>query len=684
MSTLPNVSITTLGCKNCKHCLIYFFPPAQVSINFSRNSALIGPTAYLTQLHLCSWDRVPNNSLSFDTNRVLRWPFVYYTDDNFSRGHPKDQGNDPSFYIQTAPINLNVSSPQVISESPGRPIDVMSNAVDELGNPTWSAIRFNDVIQNTGAVKRFSFRPKFLIFNPMPEHEVVEYAVNVEDYTLTSEVTLTTYKATSLLRETISQRIPFTAKPCPIGYRLERVEGRQTKTCVCNTANNVHLVHCEPDGETYILVPNIWTLLLENSDGSITPGGYRCPTEYCRIIHNTTIGESTYGTVFNSSQPDLQCSCNRSGILCGGCPEGFGYSTLRNRCVTCSSVYALFLVLLVFADIVICTGIVAIAKPLPGWVYPCLFYIQTLPYITENFPVTFNAVQRYLYYISSLLALYFPYDFCLHGTMSALLIYLLRYVPLFVTTPTVLAIICIVYRKKIRFTEWYGVWLLIILTYTQVVHTSMSILNCSTVSGHGLRWYINGDIECFKGGHLPLALLAIAVLLLALLLIPLCALIAFQKLPERVRCFHHLRSPLTKAFKSKVHWWAAIELSRRFLLLLFTIPFPGNYAPAFILMISTTVYLFVQPYRSLVANILEAVLSASTLILLLASSDTAITEGLLFIDLKQLQGFVTDDAKCPDPVRGVTRLTIFLAPFYYLPLFTAVCGIVIAATYYFW
>ena len=654
-----------------------------MSINFSRNAALIGPTGYLTQLRLCSWDYDPKRSSFFDTNRVLRWPFVHYTDDNLSRGHPIDQGNNPSFYIQTAPINLNVSSPQAISEWPGRPIDILSNAVDELGNPTWSAIRFNDLIQNTGVVKRFSFRPKLLIFNPLPEHEVIEYGVNVEDYTLTSEVILTTYKATSLLRETISQSIPFTPKPCPVGYTLETVEGRQTKTCVCNTANNVDLVHCEPDGETYILQPNIWTQLLENSDGSITPLGYRCPTGYCSLIHNTTIGESTYGTLFNFSQPDLQCSCNRTGILCGGCPEGFGYSTLQNQCVTCSNAYALLLILLIFADIVICVVIVAIAKPLPVWVYPCLFYIQTLPYITENFPITFNAVQRYLYYVSSLLALYFPYDFCLHGTMSALLIYLLRYVPLLVTTPTVMVIIGIVYHKKIRFAEWYGVWLLILLMYTQVVHTSMSILNCSAVSQHGLRWYISGNIECFKGGHLPLALLAITVLLLAVLLIPLCALIAFQKLPEKLRSLHHLRSPLTKAFKHELCWWGAIELSRRFLLLLFTIPFPGNnFAPAVTLMIFTTVYLFVQPYKSLAANILEAILSTSTLILLLAGSDAAITEGLLLISSKQLQGFVNDDNKCPDPVRGVTRLTILLTPFYYLPLFTAVCGIVFAVAYY--
>ena len=34
------------------------------------------------------------------------------------------------------------------------------------------------------------------------------------------------------------------------------------------------------------------------------------------------------------------------------------------------------------------------------------------------------------------------------------------------------------------------------------------------------RWFHSGNIECFSGGHLPLALLSIIILLLAHALIP--------------------------------------------------------------------------------------------------------------------------------------------------------------------
>ena len=35
------------------------------------------------------------------------------------------------------------------------------------------------------------------------------------------------------------------------------------------------------------------------------------------------------------------------------------------------------------------------------------------------------------------------------------------------------------------------------------------------------RWYVNGNVECFSGGHIILGVLAIVVLIFCILLIPL-------------------------------------------------------------------------------------------------------------------------------------------------------------------
>ena len=81
-----------------------------------------------------------------------------------------------------------------------------------------------------------------------------------------------------------------------------------------------------------------------------------------------------------------------------------------------------------------------------------LFYIQTVYYTTEHFPITFWDVRKYvsegvyvcvcvcvcggessglsqMLYVASGLGLYFPYDFCLYPAMPALVQFGLKFIP---------------------------------------------------------------------------------------------------------------------------------------------------------------------------------------------------------------------------------------------------------------
>ena len=40
------------------------------------------------------------------------------------------------------------------------------------------------------------------------------------------------------------------------------------------------------------------------------------------------------------------------------------------------------------------------------------------------------------------------------------------------------------------------------------------------------RWFVSGTVQCFSNGHTALALLSIAVLVAALLLLPVCVILA--------------------------------------------------------------------------------------------------------------------------------------------------------------
>ena len=101
----------------------------------------------------------------------------------------------------------------------------------------------------------------------------------------------------------------------------------------------------------------------------------------------------------------------------------------------------------------------------------------------------------------------------------------------------------IYYRKYSKISiQWNGLWLLILLLFTDVVNTSVSILNCPILrdsDGHkemvryhsiGVflfvcilfllqRWFVDGTVKCFTGGHAGLATFAILLLIMCMVLI---------------------------------------------------------------------------------------------------------------------------------------------------------------------
>ena len=88
-----------------------------------------------------------------------------------------------------------------------------------------------------------------------------------------------------------------------------------------------------------------------------------------------------------------------------------------------------------------------------------------------------------IYYVSSALSFYFIYDFCLYNKMSPLISYFLRYLPLFVAAITTTVMFIMRRRLKKHALPWHGLWWIVLLLYTHILHTSMSILNCPILPG---------------------------------------------------------------------------------------------------------------------------------------------------------------------------------------------------------
>ena len=176
-------------------------------------------------------------------------------------------------------------------------------------------------------------------------------------------------------------------------------------------------------------------------------------------------------------------------------------------------------------------------------------------------------------------------------------------------------------------------------------------------------------MKCFNGGHIPLGLLAIAILFTCTLVSPLAVLFSLDYI-KKVRWLHNLVEPLTNPYKEIFKWWSAIDLFRRLLLLTFIVALPGNDYPAiYILLIIIVMIGFCQPYKHWYSNVLEVVFASDVLVLLLLRNTNEIENDLQV--LPQQSGLRRmgrgNREECGD-IEGVTQMAWLLFPFSYLPL----------------
>ena len=443
-----------------------------------------------------------------------------------------------------------------------------------------------------------------------------------------------------------------------------------------------------------------------------------CPSHYCLCTPLNTSGLLKCTNIFDESDPNSQCGCNRTGefwslgwschqfvlcpfagVLCGDCTGGLGFSALLDTCVSCSNAYSTLIVTLVVVDLGIIILILALSKPPPVWLYPVLCHLQLLPYYTTHFPTTFEVVRPYLVYAASALGLYFPYDFCLYKNASPVVVYAFRYIPLLLT---VIAIPITIASRKPNSPRntWHAVTWLLLLIYTPAVHTSMTVLHCPSFPVQNLnltqftsmpRWFVNGNIQCFTGAHVALGLVAIVVLVFSVcvMFLPFVAIYAEKRNLSWCRKLCELAvSAFGNSFNYQ--WWIAVELFRRFILVTMAVWFPrNNYPVIFTLFVFTGVIGFIKPYSSKnigsgdktkkgyyeeAVNILEIFLSSNILTLLLLRNTESVEE-----DYEKLPGAVglgEGYDEC-SPFNGMTDFAILLTPLYYLPLLMGIVAFVV-------
>ncbi|XP_065899095.1 uncharacterized protein [Dysidea avara] len=622
-----------------------------VTFRFRGNSAFVGSAFFIDRLSYCSWNSAAPPF--FSLNETFRWSFMDYSSSNRNFGHDNDT-DDTLLDLQTPPITFSLNNMSNISSYPGRDKVLQLKAYDELNHPTAAIFRFgaNDTNKRMNNIQ---FNPSAQLYQP------VDTGITLR-YTLTSfrpEKSYTVLVTSDAVSRVSEQSFLLYTQVCRPGYTLQNSSAGFT--CKCD--DGILIETCIEDD--IILRYGLWAHYT-GSELFL----YQCPPGYCQC-HRGGSGFSQHDclSIYTANNESLQCDCNREGLLCGRCKEGKGVTTLLNRCTSCIGVGWLLIVILVVVDASVAALVIVFAIKIPSWLLPFLFYTQITPYIMENLTFTFSQGHRYLYFLGSLLSFYFPYDFCLFHEMDAVLAYGLRYIPISTTgIVTVLLFsinkICLIRKWKF---SWDGVWTLIILQYSHVVYTSMSILNCPVIpvtqGDDAGKWYIDATTKCFHGTHAIIGVIAIVVLALAGSLVIFVGLACSEAIfKEQLRNF---TIAVRNANNSQCKWWPSVELFRRILILVVLLPFPGKeIPPLLIMMLIFSIYLyFLSENNQLSRTTLyfETILIGNIIVMLALKSTRYIQRSL-----EETIDPISIDS-CQNS-QVLTKLTLLLLVLYYMPI----------------
>ena len=116
-------------------------------------------------------------------------------------------------------------------------------------------------------------------------------------------------------------------KPCPAGFI--KIDG----ICQCYPFLKQFNIICDIDNHALIRPATVWLQPIHPSNHYGYQVSLHCPFYYC-LPHSSHL---------DFSDPNSQCQFNRSGKLCGHCPQGFSTVFGSSHCQQCSNIDNIYL-----------------------------------------------------------------------------------------------------------------------------------------------------------------------------------------------------------------------------------------------------------------------------------------------------------------------------------------------------
>ena len=360
--------------------------------------------------------------------------------------------------------------------------------------------------------------------------------------------------------------------PCPLGIILQH-----SGECACDPVTQLDNYNsvCSIDNQTVHREAGSWI----NASFSGPNGSYdglivvlNCPFDYCLQTASDV----------DLLDPDSQCDYNHTGVLCGACKPGLSRDMSSSQCMQCSNSNLALLLLYLGSGVVLVALLYALNLTLTsGTVNGIIFYANI---VHNNSYVFYPSSYGFTFIVISWLNLNPGLEFCLYnGADSYALIWVNSTYPFYIWLLVFLVIIvsrCSPALAKISGSRSVPVLAtLILLSYTKLVETvvvSLAAISIPNPDGTFRQvWYRDGNLDYWKGKHVPLGIFAILVLLVFIL--PYTMLLVFVPLPcvqaqSRHRPFSWINKlkPFIDAhqapFKNNFRNWIGILLLIRLIL----------------------------------------------------------------------------------------------------------------------
>ena len=372
--------------------------------------------------------------------------------------------------------------------------------------------------------------------------------------------------------------------PCPLGFSLQGFPPE----CVCSSILKDEGITCDINTQTIHRPAGIWVGYSNantfpsqvNTSRKITVHKH-CPFDYCIQRDND----------INLEHPDEQCDFNRSGVLCGQCRQGFSTVLGSNRCGKCANKYLSLLFafgvagLVLVAFLIVCNLTVA-----EGTLSGLVLYANIVQANRSSFlpceanntdDLVLKAIVCKLSYITSWLSLDLGIETCFYDGMDMYSKAWLQFVfPVYIWFIVIVIITASHYNS--RASRLFGrnapkvLATLFLLSYTKILDAVFTAFSFTFLdNGRQVVWLYDGNVEYFRGKHIPLVILA-TLFVLAFLVPYTIIVLCIQCLQKRswyrllgwVRRLKPLLDAYTGPYKDKHRFWTGLLLLVRFILLL--------------------------------------------------------------------------------------------------------------------